>query len=68
MTTVLAQPASVHERIGQGDSRINYDSTGYRSDSKSLASLTGEAFDLIALFESAPLGLPPLIDAQRLNP
>ncbi len=68
VTTVLAQPASIHERIGQGDSRINYDSAGYRSDSKSLASLTGEAFDLIALFESAPLGLPPLIDAQRLNP
>ena len=65
---VLAQPAPIHERIGQGDSRINYDSTSYQSDSKSLTSLTGEAFDLVALFESAPLGLPPLIDAQLLNP
>ena len=68
VTTVLAQPAAIHERIGQGDSRIDYDSTSYRSDSKSLASLTGEAFDLIALFESTPLGLPPLLDAQHLDP
>ena len=64
---VLGQPAATFERIGQGDTRIHYDSTGYKSDSKSLALLTGEAADLMGLFDSPPLGLPPMADTQNIT-
>ncbi|MCZ6619257.1 MAG: c-type cytochrome [Gammaproteobacteria bacterium] len=64
---VLGQPAATFERIGQGDTRIHYDSTGYKSDSKSLATLRGEAVDLMGLFDSPPLGLPPMADTQNIT-
>ncbi|MCZ6644266.1 MAG: c-type cytochrome [Gammaproteobacteria bacterium] len=67
-SSVLAQEASTHQRIGQGDSRIDYESVGYRTDSKSLASLEGEASNLITLLESPPLGLPETVGVQHLTP
>lgn len=67
-STGLAQEVSTYQRIGQGDSRVGYDSTGYQTDSKSLASLKGESANLIALLESPPLGLPKATGVQHLTP
>ena len=54
-----AQPLS---RVGQGDDRSGYQSSNYRSNSRSLAVLTGQDAALEALAANPPLGLPALPD------
>lgn len=59
LAVAAAQPLS---RVGPGDDRTDYQSSDYRSNSRSLSVLTGHDAALEALAANPPLGLPALPD------
>ena len=59
--------AAEHQRVGQSDPRDGYDSSDYKTNSKQLMELGGQAADLLDLIEHPPLGLPRLAPARPLT-
>ena len=59
--------AAEFERVGRGDERSGYETTGYVTDSRRIGALGGESARLQALAAEPPLGLPPLTEGQPVT-
>ena len=55
--TAMPEPSS---RQGPGDAREGYESTGFRTRTRSLEARRGEPAPLMNYLDAAPLGLPPI--------
>lgn len=55
------------ERVGRGDERGGYESTGFVTDSGRIGGLDGESARLLELVGDPPLGLPPVDPATAVT-
>ena len=59
-TVIPPLTAAELERVGRGDERGGYESTGFVTDSRGIGALDGQPANLAELAAKPPLGLPPL--------